>query len=148
MPMPPAPSTWSTRYRPAMVVPAITTASAYDAGPDRAPRRPRRCGAGTAMRVSDATIARSPLFVSFGLRPRPAQPAEEFPRDLGARLVHDLRRRSILGDRALVDHPDARRDVVGELHLMGDHQHRHAAPGEAADDVVHVVARLGIERAG
>ena len=64
------------------------------------------------------------------------------------RLVDDLRRWAILCDRPVLDHPHPRRDVVGELHLVGDDQHRHALVREIFHHSHHVIAHLGIERAG
>ena len=55
---------------------------------------------------------------------------------------------AFLGDHAMVHEHDAVGDLAGEVHLVGDDEHGHAARGEVAHDGQHLADQLGVERAG
>ena len=55
--------------------------------------------------------------------------------------------RALLDDDAGIHEDDAVGDLAGEAHLVGDHDHRHAALGEVAHDLEHLADQLRVERA-
>jgi hypothetical protein len=70
---------------------------------------------------------------------------EKFPQPLRFRLPEDLRRRTAFEDYAAVHEDNARRDLAGEAHFMGDDQHGCAGLGEAADGEEHLLDEFGIK---
>ena len=63
-------------------------------------------------------------------------------------IVEDLLRRAVLVDIAALHEEDARRYVVGELHLVGDDEHRQALLGQLADDAEHLAHHRRVEGTG
>ena len=56
--------------------------------------------------------------------------------------------RALFFDLTRVEEHDLARHVVGETHLVGRDEHRHAFGRELADEGEHLGHELGIERAG
>ena len=82
--------------------------------------------------------------------PRPSSCVEHQAQELlGAlllRVAEDLGGRALLDDDAAVHEDDAAGDVAGELHLVGDDDHRHPLGGELAHHVEDLLDQLGVER--
>src|SRR5215813_15514204 len=75
-------------------------------------------------------------LVEEGAAPVRSRPAEELR---GGRVLHHA---------ALVHEDDAVSYRAREAHLMGDHEHSHALPGERRHHVEHLTDHLGIEGRG
>ena len=63
-------------------------------------------------------------------------------------MVEHLFGRALLHDEAAVHEDDAVGHVAGEAHLVGDHDHGHAALRQAFHDAQHVAHEFGVQRAG
>ena len=74
--------------------------------------------------------------------------AEEPLRALVARVVEHVGGHALLDDPALVHEDEPIADLAGELHLVGDDEHRHPDPGEVAHHDQHLADELRIERGG
>jgi hypothetical protein len=71
---------------------------------------------------------------------------QELPRSLLAWTVEHVGGGALLDDPAFVHQEDAVPDLAGELHLVGDDEHRHARLGEVAHDDKHLADELRVER--
>uniref|UniRef100_J2K6A4 6-pyruvoyl-tetrahydropterin synthase n=1 Tax=Streptomyces auratus AGR0001 TaxID=1160718 RepID=J2K6A4_9ACTN len=65
-----------------------------------------------------------------------------------ARVVEELVRLGLFDDAAVRHEDDPVRRGAREPHLMGDHDHRHAVPGELLHDVQHLIDHLRVQRGG
>src|SRR5690242_10266386 len=81
-------------------------------------------------------------------RDRSQHLGEKLPESWAFRPVEYLRRRADLDDAALVHEGDLVGHLAREPHLMGDDDHRHAAPAEVGHKVEHAFDQFGVERAG
>ena len=57
---------------------------------------------------------------------------QEAARALLVRVLEELLGRALLAHHALVEEGHLRRDLLGEAHLVGGQQHRHALGGQLA----------------
>ncbi|EGE60176.1 6-pyruvoyl-tetrahydropterin synthase [Rhizobium etli CNPAF512] len=73
---------------------------------------------------------------------------DEFLGAFFARGAEHLLGRAVLDDHAARTEDDARGDVLGEPHVVGDDHHRHVLGGELQDDLFDLADELGVERRG
>jgi hypothetical protein len=77
-----------------------------------------------------------------------AHAVDEGARARALRVAEDLLRRAFLVNQALVHVEHAIGDIAGEVHLVGDDDHRHALACKAPDHRQHLAHHRGIERRG
>src|SRR2546423_8893572 len=74
--------------------------------------------------------------------------AEEPLRSLLLWTIEEIGGHALLDDLAFVHEDHTVADLAGELHLVGDDQHRHALAREVAHHHEHLADELGVERRG
>ena len=73
---------------------------------------------------------------------------QEAARALVVRIVEHVCGHALLDDPALVHEDEPVADLAGELHLVGDDEHRHPDPSQVAHHDQHLADELRIERGG